>query len=109
MLVNMKMREFMPLAESTKVQLYISQVFVGELGSWGAGQQMDVFWKMQERAFSRKTIVGSTPQDHKKIYLEISKTLVDITEDYDEDGFSHKGQSDHFTVLHQVICSIQSR
>ena len=58
MLVNMKMGEFMPLAESTKVQLYISQVFVGE--------QMDVFWKMQERAFSRKTIVSSTPQDHKK-------------------------------------------
>ena len=58
MLVNMKMGEFMPLAESTKVQLYISQVFVGE--------QMDVFWKMQERAFSRKTTVSSTPQDHKK-------------------------------------------
>ena len=63
MLVNMKMGEFMPLAESTKVQLYISQVFVGELGSkcWGAGEQMDVFWQMQERAFSRKTIASSTP------------------------------------------------
>ena len=69
MLVNMKMRECMPLAESTKVQLYISQVFVGELGSkcWGAGEQMDVFWQMQERAF-RKTIVSSTPQDHKKLF-----------------------------------------
>ena len=58
---------------------------------------MDVFWKLQERAFSRKTIVSSTPQDHKKNYLEISfffssKTLVSGTEDYDEDDFfsSHK-------------------
>ena len=47
----------MSLAESTNVQVYISQVFVGQ------GQQMDVFWKMQETAFSRKTIVSSTPQD----------------------------------------------
>ena len=50
-------RIFMSLAESTNVQVYISQVFVGQ------GQQMDVFWKMQETAFSRKTIVSSTPQD----------------------------------------------
>ena len=28
----------------------------------------------------------------------------------DQDGcFSHKGQSDHLTVLHQVICSIHNR
>ena len=63
---------------------------------------MDVFWQMQERAFSRKTIVSSTPQDHKKKQLEISfffssKTLVSVTEDYDEDDFfpHTKGQFDN--------------
>ena len=98
----------MSLAESTNVQVYISQVFVGQ------GQQMDVFWKMQETAFSRKTIVSSTPQDRtnnlKILSLKIScGYYVEHYEEEDQDGgLTHKGQSDHLTVLHQVICSIHS-
>ena len=100
----------MSLPESTNVQVYISQVFVGQR------QQMDVFWKMQETAFSRKTIVGSTPKDSKKseyIFFFIKSFCEHHVEHYDEEnqdaGLSHKGQSDHLTVLHQVICSIHSR
>ena len=63
----------MSLAESTNVQVYISQVFVGQR------QQMDVFWKMQETAFSRKTIVKSTPKDHKKKHIfSLLKALLNI-------------------------------
>ena len=64
-----------------KVQVYISQVFVEQL------RQMDVFWKMQERAFSRKTIVNSTSQDHKKTFF-LKSFFLNFPEDYNEGGFS---------------------
>ena len=104
MLVNMKMGEFMPLAESTKVQLYISQVFVGELGSkllgsWGAN---GCFLENARKGFQQEDNSEQHSTRSQKNYLEISfffssKTLVSVTEDYDEDDFfpHTKGQFDN--------------
>ena len=91
----MKMREFMPLAESTKVQLYISQVFVGELGSkllgsWGAN---GCFLEIARKGFQQEDNSKQHSIRSQKNYLEKHFFFsVSGTEDYDEDDFfsSHK-------------------
>ena len=88
----------MSLAESTNVQVYISQVFVGQR------QQMDVFLENARKGFQQEdNSEKHSKRSQKKTYFFFVKSSCEHNVDhYDEEdkdgGLSHNSQSDPFYI-----------